>query len=368
MKSFIYTKHISALVAGPLLLLLASCGSSQYVGYDHDGIYSSGSAPSYVGTQEAVETETNDNGSYYQQLFKTEVEQLDMAANNGIFTDVDSYSSGNYDQMQEEQAYASGYAPWGHEVEGIDINIYDNRSHYGYYGSYYQHWDPFHYNRITPPWYSPYYGYHSGYGYSGWRLSFGSSWGYPYHYGYRGIGHPYYYYGYNYGYGYSNYGYSGYRYDNRDVSYNNSRRSALSNYNRSARSNVNSQSNSRSSSYANSRSVRAGRNTDAVRSNQTTGRTYSTRSTRVEPTTTRSTRRSSTYTPIQRSNNSSSIRSNTSSTRNTQATQSRSRSSNTTQMQRSTPTRNSSSVRSAPATRSSGTSNSSSRSSRGRGN
>src|SRR5690554_6473688 len=158
MKTFISIKNISALLAGPLFL--ASCGSSQYVGYESDGIYSSVNQPTYAATEEVTDDQESNNGSYYQQLFQREVEQLDAAKEQTIFTDVESYSSGNYDEAYQEEGYASGYAPWGHEVDGIDINIYDNRPYYGYYG-YYGYGNPYFYD----PFYPPYYGWSSG----GWR-------------------------------------------------------------------------------------------------------------------------------------------------------------------------------------------------------
>src|SRR5690625_1583734 len=102
MKTFISTNNTRALLAGPLLLLLASCGSTQYVGYENDGIYSSLNQPAYAATEEATKEEENNKGSYYQQLFQREVEQLNAAKEQTVFTDVESYSSGNYDEAYQE--------------------------------------------------------------------------------------------------------------------------------------------------------------------------------------------------------------------------------------------------------------------------
>lgn len=326
------------------LLLLASCSSYQYAGYDNDGIYSSDRDEAYTANQYE---ESYEDALYYKQLFAQKSEQFANVPEEGaIFTDIESYSSGAYDEdfMQEDLDYTVGRAAWGSDPDQIAINIYQDPFyrpyHYPYYAGFY---DPF----WGYPYYSHRYGYPYGY-YNSWSVGFGfgwSSWRY---------GHPYYspywrhYYPYYGGHNYNQY------YNHRDVAYNNTRRNSYNDYDGYSRTNINTRSN-RVQSYSNPRNVRAARSNSDYRTDSN-DRTYRTRSTRVRSTSTPA-RRNSTYS---RSRSSGEVRA-------VRSTQTRSNNSTRVRSTRSSSgNNNNSAVRSSSSSsRSSGTS---SRSSRGRGN
>ena len=353
MKPYYQLLNIRALLFGPLaVLVLASCGSYQYAGYDHDGIYSDGNAVAQQYTEEA-QTDSYDNALYYQQIFSRQADQFETIAesDNAIFTDIDSYSSGQYQEDQYiDEGYPLAHGGWGSEVDEISINVYNNAFGFPGYYTYAPYYDPFFYNDFY--WNFGYFGY--GYGpHWGWG-NYYNPWRYGYGYGYAGYwGHGYW--GHNYwGPRYNNWGYSGY---SRNVAYNSSRRNSSTDYNNEIRSSrLSSARDYRNaddsrSTYRNSREVRAtsrsnsdytiSRSTRVSSDSRSSSRTY-----RVEsPQNVRSNRATSTrdYTPAVRTR--------------TETYSPQTRSSNN-----SSGTYRSSS----PTPRSSGTSTS--RSSRGRGN
>ena len=75
------------------ILLLSSCGSYQYVGYDNDGIYNSNEV--VVDVEEASTNRTSNN--YYANYFDDVVTDAELAQeqSDDVFTDIDSYSSNN---------------------------------------------------------------------------------------------------------------------------------------------------------------------------------------------------------------------------------------------------------------------------------
>ncbi|WP_372917436.1 hypothetical protein [Salegentibacter sp.] len=262
-----------------LLLLLASCGSTQYSGYE-DGIYGDRSQtyPSSETEQSQYATQDNNAGSYYKNLFAEKSAFYGEMADNMIFTDVEDYSSADEyeDELYEQDAmeYSGGYAPWGNDPDQYTINIYNNGMYGGFYNpyrwgwaaSYYHRWyDPFF---IDPFWGPGYYGPHWGsrFGYSpwgsriGWGFGFGSYWGSWY-----GMG------GY-YGNPYNAWTY-GHRYNTRydDVAYNTGRRNSYSDYTSTRR---NASVDARSS-Y--SRSIRSIRNNDVSTRRQATTRNANSR-------------------------------------------------------------------------------------------
>ena len=310
MKPYYQLLNIRALLFGPLaVLVLASCGSYQYAGYDHDGIYSNGTAVTQEYSEED-QTESYDNALYYQQVFSRKADQFETIAEseNAIFTDIDSYSSGNYQEDgYVDEAYPLAHGGWGQEADEIAINIYSQPFGYpGYYG-YSPYYDPFYY---------PSYGWNYGwYGY-GYGPHYGWGWGMHYNpwrygYGYAGIGYWGHGYGHYWGY-YGNHNYYGYT---RNVAYSNSRRNSSVDYNSGASrgsylSNVRDYRSSDDSraTYRNSRSVRADSrsNSDYTISRSTrvsSDSRRSSRATRVEaPQQVRSNRTSTnrSYTPVQR--------------------------------------------------------------------
>ena len=128
--------------------------------------------------------------TYYEGYFKDKLVEIDSTyQDEEIFTDVDSYESEN------------DYEEWGEKNDSIDITIYVNWT----YQPYYRYNNPWYWNHY--PWYWNHY-----------------PWYYSHGYGYSYYTHGYYNYypRYNY-YPYYNYR-PYYRYDNRQYSYNNTRR------------------------------------------------------------------------------------------------------------------------------------------------
>lgn len=109
-----------------LVFGLYSCGSYQYVGVDNDGIY--GSSPRTVQYEETVvETPQNSTSNYYQNYFKNKsLETEYMVSSSDIFTDVDSYESGNYDENISTDNTYQGYGGWGQTNSNVTINYIDN--------------------------------------------------------------------------------------------------------------------------------------------------------------------------------------------------------------------------------------------------
>lgn len=362
MKPYYQLLNIRALLFGPLaVLVLASCGSYQYAGYDHDGIYSNGTAVAQDYTEED-QTESYDNALYYQQVFSRQANQFETIAEseNAIFTDVDSYSSGAYQEDEYvDEGYPVAHGGWGTDADEIAINIYSQPFGFPGYYSYAPYYDPFFYNDFY--WnYGYRYGYGPHYGW-GWGMHYNP---YRYGYGYAGIG--YWGSGY-YGHGYNRWGYYGNPYSGyaRNVAYNNSRRNSSVDYNHDATR----------SSYLNNRDYRNSddsratyRNPRNVRASSRSNSDYTiSRSTRVSSDNSRTSGRTSRIEAPQR------VRSNrsTSSRDYTPAVRTRTETYQPQQVRSSSSNRSSSGTyrSSYPSTsRSSGTSSGSSRSSRGRGN
>ncbi|MFN4761532.1 hypothetical protein ACKGJN_00250 [Gillisia sp. Q332] len=356
--SNIKLKKILFFIAPVSFLLLASCGSYEYSGYESDGIY--GETNRVYQEHEQYATQDS-NSSYYKNLFSEEAALYGEVLGEGaIFTDVEGYSStGDYDPSNANQSnYQGGNAPWGEDPDQYTINFYNSGFYSGFYNPYWgggiyafdPYWGPAYYG---PGFYGP--------GYWGpWGI--GSRGFYRGHFGF-GFGfavHPFIYGGYGY---YNPYNFHGYRYSNyrNNIAYNTGRRNSVSNFRNNRVENLRNATSlsdrGRSSSY--SRSIRNLRNSndDYGISRRTYSREYQTRSNTNSP---YSTNRSRTINRSSQNQNS--------------GTYSRSSNSNRSSgtVRRTTPARSSSgTVRSSSNTsRSSGTTRSSSggSSNRGRGN
>ena len=363
MKPFYQLLNIRALLFGPLaVLVLASCGSYQYAGYDHDGIYSNGTAVAQEYTEED-QTETYDNALYYQQIFSRQADQFETIAESesAIFTDIDSYSSGTYQEEEyDDEGYPIAHGGWGNEVDEISINIINRPFAYHSYYTYSPYYDPFF---VSDYWWNHGWGYGFPYYSPGFRFHY-SPWGYGSHYaGYWGYS--------NWGYGYNHWGYN-YRHPYqifgvvpaRNVAYNSSRRNSSIDYNQGA---TRSSYLNNSRDYRNSDDTRSYRNSRNVRATSRSNRDYTiTRSTRVSSDSRASGRTTRVESPQQvRSNRSTSTRDYT------PAVRSRNETYTPQQVRSSSSTRSSSGnyrSSSSSSSRSSGTTSGSSRSSRGRGN
>ncbi|TCK66625.1 hypothetical protein DFQ05_1895 [Winogradskyella wandonensis] len=119
------------------LIMLTSCGSYQYVGYDNDGIYSSDEV--VVEVEQAATNRTNSN--YYANYFADQVTdaQLAQEETDEVFTDIDSYTSGNV--ANNEVEIIEDYGGWGQVNDRVVINYYDNGWNNWGWG-----WDPWLWN------------------------------------------------------------------------------------------------------------------------------------------------------------------------------------------------------------------------------
>lgn len=124
-KNYIHNINKVIVVLG-ISLLVASCGTYEYVGYNNDGIYSEVPSSQRVLTEvQTVETVDSDAG-YYKNYFQERKREVDaVVAQSDIFTDVDDYSS-DYTQPQDTLAMRTGYSGWGQTNDVVNINFYNN--------------------------------------------------------------------------------------------------------------------------------------------------------------------------------------------------------------------------------------------------
>ncbi|SDS10313.1 hypothetical protein SAMN04515667_1413 [Formosa sp. Hel1_31_208] len=268
-KNYIHTKF-PFFVALSMTLLLASCGSYQYVGYDSDGIYDNDA----VVYEEATTVNVDDN-RYYKDYFTEKDNQYNSIPDDGsaIFTDIDSYSSNYIEDPQESQQ--TGYAGWGQANENVTINFYDNGwNNWGWnawgwnagfgWGQPLGLW-----NRWNRPWGWNNWGWNAGFGWNnwGWNAGFGYNnfWCPP---GFNGFFANSYYNGAGYAY---NYGRRGANVSglNRNASYSRNRASISRRNSSSVRSRSTFNSRRNNSSVRSTRSVRPRGNNSSVRPRST---------------------------------------------------------------------------------------------------
>lgn len=233
------------------LLVLASCGSYQYVGSDSDGIYGSSDEVTYT---EATPRTSNNNG-YYKEFFGEKSQKYANIANddNVIFTNIDDYE-GNYSDENGDIQYEQGYAGWGQSADNVNINVYSdfgwnnfgfwNRPWgygngwfgYDWYGGFY-----------NPFWYPG--AFYGGFGY------FGGGFYNPYFFGYNNFYNGF-------------YGNNFYR--NNNIAFNAGRRgSGINTNNRTSYRLNNAQSTTRNTSMRNGNTVRRSNNSIYNPSNST---------------------------------------------------------------------------------------------------
>ncbi len=153
-------------VIGFFGLVVSSCGSYQNSSYyDHDGVYGSERPRGDYNNRYSEQNMAQANN--YKEYFS----DLQKDANNGVFTDVDNYSSqdqqGSIASVTNPDQYSgtTGYAGWGDNSSNVTVNVYNN--------------DPWYWNRgYWNSWYSPYYGggWNNGFYGSGWSIGFGWGW------------------------------------------------------------------------------------------------------------------------------------------------------------------------------------------------
>lgn len=184
MKTYNFpSKTFSAFsLIGLLSLLVTSCGSYQNSSYyERDGIY---------GQPENAERQPTATAQDYKDYFES------LQEDDEVFTDVESYSS---EQYQNEQDNA-GHPSWGSDNDQVIVNVYDN-------------------NWGWNNWYGP--GWGMGWGWNSWYgPGWGMGWGWN---GYYGAGWGWgwnNWYGPNYGWGWNNH------YYHNNYAYSRSRRSS----------------------------------------------------------------------------------------------------------------------------------------------
>ena len=131
--SNIILKKILFFMAPVSFLLLASCGSYEYSGYERDGIY--GETNRTYQEQDQYATQDSNSG-YYKNLFSEEAALYGEVLTEGaIFTDVEGYTStGDYDPSNATQSnYQGGNAPWGEDPDQYTINFYNSGFQGGLY-------------------------------------------------------------------------------------------------------------------------------------------------------------------------------------------------------------------------------------------
>ncbi|WP_250432881.1 hypothetical protein [Hanstruepera flava] len=193
------------------LLILTSCGSSQQVVQDSDGIYgSSGNDVTYVDVEQAPSEQYNPNSTFYKNYFNEKASEYDIYTEDEVFTDVDEYEGDYAEENDSLQVDYNNYAGWGQETSSVSINVYSGFG-LGYAGYWNNYWG------WNAGW---------GWGYPGW--AWGPGWGYPgygwgYYPPYYGCYYPtpYYSNGYRYSYVNGRRGVSSYRNGYSRTAYNN---------------------------------------------------------------------------------------------------------------------------------------------------
>src|SRR5690606_26654891 len=131
-------------------------------GVDNDGIY--GESPRTISqTQDVATNVPNGSNDYYQNYFKSKALEYERINEEGaIFTDVDSYQSGNYEDDGTNNNY-QGHGGWGQTNSQITINVQPSLGWGGMYSPYYSMYGPY---------YSGFYGNRWGY----YDSFYGNSW------------------------------------------------------------------------------------------------------------------------------------------------------------------------------------------------
>ena len=186
---------------------LTSCGSYQYVS-SNDGIYDEEPETKVIEIEEVIETGDNSSNYYSNYFRESGTENEVLADENEVFTDVDSYTSSNDEQINNNTG-------WGENSSNININVYETGwgNNWGWNASPYfrrsvwNHWN----------WNSPYqnwnFAYNTGWNNWGFNRGFYGGWNSPFFGNGFGYGNNYYngynsYYGSNYRNGYRNYAYT----------------------------------------------------------------------------------------------------------------------------------------------------------------
>lgn len=172
-------KITSSILFMGAILMFVSCGSYQYAGYDNDGIYSSNQV--VTNTREAANSRAN--SEYYANFFAEEAQSAqDILGESDVFTDIDSYSSGNV-AVEDVEIVEGNYGGWGQVNDQVTINYYNNGwNNFGWGWNNPWLWNNWRWNRFGYGWNN--FGWNYGLGY-GWNVGFGwnNYWGWNRGYG-----------------------------------------------------------------------------------------------------------------------------------------------------------------------------------------
>lgn len=229
MKNYIYVPipilKLICLIILPALFI--SCGGYTDASYN-DGIYENDTRVINSDREVRPQSYQDNKPTYYEQLFAQELDRtgVQQEEDNAIFTDVDQYSSGYYNENTNDYATNYNGAPaWGSNPSDVQVN---------YYGGF-----------------NNGFGFNPYFGYGGWGIYNGFGFGYDPFFGFNrfnrfGLGfgfydpffpgygfNPYFnnFYG---GYGYGGFGYGGFnnfgnRFYNNRVAYTNGYRTSARN-------------------------------------------------------------------------------------------------------------------------------------------
>jgi len=152
-------------VLGIFAILATSCGTYQNTSYyDRDGIYGSSESQNNTTSNPQYYSDNSHYKDYFGSL-------QNKPQQDEIFTDVDSYSTNDYnnnDNSNSNQEYSASYSDWGNSADNININLYGGNWGWSNYWGWNLGWGwnswygPAYYGWGYNPWYAPYYGWSFG--------------------------------------------------------------------------------------------------------------------------------------------------------------------------------------------------------------
>lgn len=175
-----YTRKFAPITVMSLLLILTSCGSSQQVVQDSDGIYgTSGNEAGNIQVEQTTVVQENPNSTFYKNYFNEKASEYDYYTEDEVFTDIDDYEGDYAEENDSLQANYNAYAGWGQETNGVTVNVINTGWNAGWgwgYPGYGWGWNAWGWNA----WGWNNWGYAGwGWGYPGWGMGAGWGYGYP---------------------------------------------------------------------------------------------------------------------------------------------------------------------------------------------
>lgn len=146
---YLKTKLPFFILSLTMITTLVSCGTAQTVTSNDDGIYSNETEQPQ---RRVVEVDSREYKKYNENYFTKEVQRLDEINGTDIITDIEDYNSYTDEDIEEviieEEAPRTRITlnePWGYGSDAdvvINVNTFPRRWG-GFYGNYYDPWDPF---------------------------------------------------------------------------------------------------------------------------------------------------------------------------------------------------------------------------------